>query len=189
MPKPENPVQMAVIGAPHGTRGEVRVKTFTGDPLALSEYGLLYDEAGKTYEILDIRPANTVVVVRFRGINDRTMAEALNGIKLFIDRAQLPEELDDDEFYHTDLIGMDVVDAEGAKLGRVTAVFDFGGGDLIELSGAGRKQMLIPFTQKAVPFIDLKARRIVVDPVAAGLVADSDEDGPDEGPQDEADEK
>ena len=94
----------------------------------------------------------------------------------------LPEELEDDAFYHADLIGLEVVDAEGNTYGRVTAVFDFGGGDLIELSGGGRKQMLIPFTQGAVPEIDIDGGRIVIDPVAAGLVSDDDDD---EGPGDE----
>ncbi len=164
----------------------MRVKTFTGDPLAIGDYGPLYDEQGKGFEILDIRPAKNVVVARFRGVNDRNAAEALNGVKLFIDRGQLPEELDDDEFYHADLIGLDAVDAEGNRYGRVTAVFDFGGGDLIELSGAGRKQMLIPFTQGAVPEIDIEAGRIVVDPVVAGLVSDDEDDG---GPRDEGDQE
>lgn len=178
MPKPENPVQLAVIGAAHGIRGEVRVKTYTGDPLALSDYGLLYDEAGRSYEILEIREAKTVVVVRFKDVNDRNAAEKLNGTALFIDREQLPEELDEDEFYHEDLVGLEAVDLDGTVLGEITAVFDFGGGDLLELSTPGRKPYLIPFTQSAVPEIDLTNGRLVVDPVAAGLVADDDSDEP-----------
>ncbi|KXF79292.1 16S rRNA processing protein RimM [Paramesorhizobium deserti] len=176
MPKPENPVQLAVIGAPHGTRGEVRVKTFTGDPMALGDYGLLYDETGRSLEILEIRPAKTVVVVRFKGVNDRNAAEKLNGTALYIDRAQLPEELDEDEFYHADLVGLEAVDIQGVAIGRVTGIFDFGGGDLIELSTPGRRPYLIPFTQNAVPEIDLDAGRLVVDRQAAGLVADDDSD-------------
>ncbi|QND51133.1 ribosome maturation factor RimM [Phyllobacterium sp. 628] len=176
MAKLNDPVQLAVIGAPHGTRGEVRVKTFTGDPLALADYGLLYDVTGRSFEILAIRPANTVVVVRFRGVNDRNMAEALNGTMLFIERAQLPEELDEDEFYHADLIGLDAVDAEGNRHGKVSAMFNFGGGDLIELTIPGRRPMLVPFTQAAVPHIDIKAGKITIDPASAGLIADENED-------------
>ena len=97
MAKLNDPVQLAVIGAAHGTRGELRVKTFTGDPMALGDYGMLYDVTGRPFEVLDIRPAKTVVVVRFRGVNDRNMAEALNGTTLFIDRSQLPQDLDEDE--------------------------------------------------------------------------------------------
>lgn len=182
MPRPENPIQLAVIGAAHGTRGEVRVKTFTGDPLAIGDYGLLYDDAGKAYEILEARPAKNVVVVRFKGVNDRNAAEALNGTALYIDRAQLPdEELEEDEFFHTDLIGLQAVDAEGKSYGVVSAVFDFGGGDLIELSEKGRRPMLIPFTEAAVPEIDFDKGTILVEPYAAGLIADEEDDKPQQG--------
>lgn len=176
MAKLNDPVQLAVIGAAHGTRGELRVKTFTGDPMALGDYGMLYDATGRPFEVLDIRPAKTVVVVRFRGVNDRNMAEALNGTTLFIDRSQLPQDLEEDEYYHSDLIGLEAIDAQGKRHGKVSAMFDFGGGDLIELTIPGRRPMLIPFTQAAVPHVDVKAGHIVIDPAAAGLVPDENED-------------
>lgn len=181
MPRPENPIQLAVIGAAHGTRGEVRVKTFTGDPLAITDYGLLYDEQGKAYEILEARVAKTVVIVRFKGVNDRNAAEALNGTELFIDRSQLPdEELDEDEFFQTDLIGLEAVDGDGKSYGVVSAIFDFGGGDLIELSEKGKRPMLIPFTEAAVPEIDFDKGIIKVEPHAAGLIADEHDNPPHE---------
>ncbi len=176
MAKLNDPVQLAVIGAAHGTRGELRVKAFTGDPMALADYGPLYDVTGRAFEVLDIRPAKTVVVVRFRGVNDRNMAEALNGTTLFIDRSQLPQDLDEDEYYHSDLIGLEAIDAEGKKHGKVSAMFDFGGGDLLELTIPGKRPMLIPFTLAAVPQVDVKAGHIVIDPVAAGLIPDENED-------------
>ncbi len=185
MPRPENPVLLAVIGAAHGTRGEVRVKAFTGDPLAIADYGLLYDADGRAYEVLEARPAKTVVVARFKGVNDRNAAEALNGIELFVDRARLPDDqLDEDEFFHTDLIGLEAVDADGVSWGQVSALFDFGGGDLIELSKKGKRPMLIPFTEAAVPEIDFDKGTILVDPHAAGLISDdSDDDEADGRPQ------
>lgn len=152
MPRPENPIQLAVIGAAHGTRGEVRVKTFTGDPLAITDYGLLYDEQGKSYEVLEARPAKNVVVVRFKGVNDRNAAEALNGTELFIDRSQLPDdELDEDEYFQTDLIGLLAVDADGKTYGVVSALFDFGGGDLIELSEKGNARCSSPSPKRRFP--------------------------------------
>ncbi|MBO1038138.1 ribosome maturation factor RimM [Brucella pituitosa] len=176
MSRPENPIQLAVIGAAHGIRGEVRVKTFTDDPLAIADYGQLYDAQGKAYEVLEARSAKTVVVVRFKGVNDRNAAEALNGTELFIDRSQLPDdELDEDEFFQTDLIGLEALDADGKSYGVVSALFDFGGGDLIELSLKGKRPMLIPFTEAAVPEIDFEKGTIRVDPYAAGLIADEDD--------------
>lgn len=180
MSKPENPIQMAVIGAPHGVRGELRVKTFTGDPLALGDYGPLFTKDGRAFEVLDIRPANTVVVVRFKGVSDRSAAEALTGTELFVDRSALPDDGEEDEFYHADLVGLTVKDEAGASIGKVTAVLNFGGGDILEITHAGRKGVLVPFTEAAAPEIDIKAGFLRLDTVAAGLVEETDEDGPEE---------
>lgn len=171
MSKLENPVLIATVGAAQGLRGEVRMKPYTEDPLAVAEYGHLHAADGRVFEVLDIREAKNVVVVRFRGVNDRNAAEALNGLDLYIDRSNLPdEELDEDEFYFADLEGLEAVDAEGRSYGQVSAVFDFGAGDLLELKGQGRRPTLIPFSEAAVLEIDLEARKILVDPIAAGLV-------------------
>jgi len=177
MPKLQNPIQMAAIGAPHGIKGEVRVKTFTGDPLALGDYGPLFASDGRRFDIVDIRPAKNVVVVRFKQVTNRDQAEALNGEALFVDRAALPDDLEENEFYHTDLIGLDAVDPNGERLGKVIAFHDFGGGDIMEVALAGKRTVLVPFTSTAVPAVDLAAGRLTVDPVAAGMEGDEG-DGP-----------
>ncbi|MER8420405.1 ribosome maturation factor RimM [Mesorhizobium sp. M1329] len=174
MSKPQNPVQMAVIGAAHGIKGELRVKSFTGDPLALADYGPLYTRDGRAFQIVDIRPANTVVVVRFKGVNDRNAAEALAGTELFVDRSVLPDEGEEDEFYHADLVGLEVKDDTGEVIGKVVAVHNFGGGDILDVTLAGRKGVLIPFTQAAVPDVSIAGGFVRVDPAAAGLVEDED---------------
>src|SRR5882762_1653622 len=99
MAKLQNPVLMAVIGAAHGIKGELRVKTFTGDPLALDGYSPLFSKDGRRFEVMEIRPQGTVVVVRFKGVGDRNAAEALSGTELFVDRAALSADLDAEEFY------------------------------------------------------------------------------------------
>jgi 16S rRNA processing protein RimM len=182
MSKLKNPIQMAVIGAAHGIRGELRVKTFTGDPLALADYGPLHTKDGRIFEIVDIRPQGTVVVVRLKGVNDRNEAEALTGTELFVDRSALPEALEEDEFYHADLVGLAVKDEAGETLGKVIAVQNFGGGDILEIALGSRQTVLVPFTNAAVPQIAISAGFIRVDPVAAGFVDDEDdgEDGEEE---------
>jgi 16S rRNA processing protein RimM len=180
MSKLKNPVQMAVIGAPHGIKGELRVKAFTADPLALGDYGPLFTRDGRSFEIVDIRPANTVVVVRFKQVKDRNAAEALTGTELFVDRSVLPDEGDDSEYYHADLVGLAVRDETGAKIGQVAAVQNFGGGDILELTLGGRKGVLIPFTQAAVPVVDIEGGFIGVDTIAAGLVENEDDEPEDE---------
>ena len=173
-----NPVLMATIGAAQGLRGEVRAKTFTTEPLALGDYGNLHAADGRVFEILDIRQAKGLAIVRFKGVNDRTAAEALTGLDLFMERSNLPAELlDDDEFYYADLEGLEAFDSEGKSYGVVTGIFDFGAGDLLELKAPGKRPLLIPFSEAAVLEIDLEASRLLVDPIAAGLI-DDDEGGP-----------
>lgn len=182
----DNPVQLAVIGAAHGIKGEVRVKTYTGDPMDLGSYGLLYDASGKSYEVLSIRPSKTVVVVRFAGVDDRNAAEALNGKELYVDHAQLPQDLDEDEFYYTDLIGLAVRDSAGVSYGKVSAVFNFGGGDVLEIKESGKKPVMIPFTLTSVPEILMEEGAILIDPLAAGLVDDGSTSADEEGDEPEA---
>lgn len=169
---------MAVIGAAHGIKGELRVKTFTGDPAAIGSYGPLFAQDGRIFEILSVRPQGDVVVVRFKGVGDRTAAEKLTGTALYVDRSALPDELDEDEFYHADLVGLTVRDAAGAVLGKVKAVQNYGGGDILELTLASGREALVPFTAAAVPQVALSAGFLIVDPVAAGLVDDGEEGPP-----------
>ncbi|KRA00383.1 16S rRNA processing protein RimM [Mesorhizobium sp. Root157] len=177
MPKLNNPVQMAVIGAAHGIKGELRVKTFTGAPEALGDYGPLSSKDGRSFEITSIRPAGNVAVVRFKGIDSRNAAETLTGTELFVDRSVLPETVEEDEFYQADLIGLAVKDETGATIGKVLAVQNFGGGDILDLMVGSRKGVLIPFTLAAVPEVSIAAGFVRIDTVAAGLVEDEDGDG------------
>lgn len=169
MGKPDNAVLMGVIGAPHGVRGELRVKSYTADPLALGDYGTLYDAQGRAFDVTDIRPAKNVVVVSFEQVKDRSQAEALNGVELFIGRDQLPdEELDEDEFFIADLVGLAVLE-DGERTGEVIAVHNFGAGDLLEIApatasgGLARKSaFLVEFSRESVPEIDFDAGTLVL---------------------------
>lgn len=177
MKKLDKPVQMAVIGAPHGVKGELRVKTFTADPLALGDYGPLTSEDGRTFTVAAIRPAKNIVVVRFKEMTTREQAEAVNGVALYVDRSVLPdEELDEEEFFHADLIGLEIRDETGAKIGKVIAIQNFGGGDIVEANLSGRRSVMIPFTLAAIPEVSVSGGYIRIDSVAAGLVDDEDEE-------------
>ncbi len=83
--------------------------------------------------------------------------------------------LPDDEFYHADLIGLVVLDTGGTELGRVKAVLNHGAGDLLEISGKeSGEPVLLPFTEAAVPTVDLKSGRIIADPPDGLLPEDGD---------------
>ena len=146
-------------------RGEVRLRSFTADPAAITSYGPLETEDGRVFEIESLRPAKDHFVVRISGIADRNAAERLANTKLYVPRERLPAPSEPDEFYHADLIGLAVVDRSGRQLGAVVAVHNFGAGDLIEMRPeAGDKTEFVPFDETNVPVVDLAAGRIVVDP-------------------------
>jgi 16S rRNA processing protein RimM len=157
-------ILLARIGAPHGVRGQVRVRTFTGDPMAIGDYGPLSATDGRSFTIADIRPGKAGVVVRFKGVADRNAAEALNGIELFVERSVLPEPDDEDEFYHADLIGLAAHKADGTRLGTVTGVHDHGAGEFLEIAPPRGQTLLVPFTKTAIPEIDIAAGQVIVVP-------------------------
>ena len=155
---------MAQIGAPHGVRGEVRLRAFTQDPMALMRYGALEAEDGsRAFELEAVRPAKSALVARFSGVTNRDAAAELRNVKLYVPRARLPEP-EDETYYHRDLIGLAAVDPDGAAVGTVCAMQNFGAGDLIEIApAAGGPSVLLPFTKAYVPVVDIPAGRVVLE--------------------------
>jgi 16S rRNA processing protein RimM len=174
---PTDRIVVGRVGAAHGIRGDVRVKSFTADPLALGDYGPLTTPEGRRLTVARVRDGGTVVIVGFAEIKDRTAAEALNGTDLLIDRNALPPSSDADDFYVADLIGLVVDLIDGVQLGIVNAVQDFGAGDLLDVIRPDGSSVYVPFTRAVVPTVDLAGGRLVVDPPPGLLDASSpDED-------------
>ncbi len=162
-------IRVARIGAAHGVRGEVKLWPFTQDPMAVASYGELETEDGaRHFTIEALRPANDFLVARFAGVNDRDAAEKLTNIELFMPRERLPPIEEADTYYHADLIGLAAVTPDGKALGTVSAVHNFGAGDIIEIAPESGTPLMLSFTQAAVPKVDVQAKRIVVVPPAEG---------------------
>ena len=159
---------VAQIGAAHGLRGEVKLRSFTQDPVAVASYGPLESEDGsRRFEIEALRPSKDHFVASLKGIGDRDAAEKLTNVRLYVTRDRLPPVEDDETFYHADLVGLAAVTPDGAALGTVTAILNFGAGDLVEIKpDGGGEPLMVPFTDAAVPEIDLAARRMVVVPLS-----------------------
>ena len=173
-------ILMAQIGAAHGIKGEVRVKSFGEDPLALADYKTLFSDSGKSFEIDTSRSAKgQMLVVRFKGIADRTSVEALNGTKLYVERDALPEP-EEDEYYQTDLIDCAVIDEAGAAIGSVLAVVNFGAGDLLEIKLPDTTTLLIPFSETYVPKVDIPNRIVNVASLDTFLSDDEDDERDDD---------
>ncbi len=145
------------IGRAQGLKGEVRLRSFAGEPEAIATYGPLEDEDGKRYfEIERVRADGKGLVVRLKGVSTREQAEALTGTKLYVSRGVLPEA-GEEEWYYSELVGLAVLGVDGAKLGTLAGVHNFGAGDLIELAPEdGGPTQLFAFNESTVPEIDVK---------------------------------
>ena len=152
---------LAVIGAAHGVRGAMKVKTFTEAPQDLAAYGPLTDEKGeRVFVVTSCQATKGGARITIEGVGDRNAAEALKNTSLYIGRDKLPVLADEDDFYHSDLIGLDVCDDDGAKIGRVLACHNFGAGDLLEIrfvKKAGGHAAFYPFTKAVVPQVNIAA--------------------------------
>ncbi|MEO0670237.1 MAG: ribosome maturation factor RimM [Pseudomonadota bacterium] len=153
------------IAGAYGVQGEVRIKSFCAVPEDIETYAPLTTEDGsRSFALAILRPIKNGFAGRIAEVATKEQADALKGTQLFASRDQLPS-LPDDEYYYTDLIGLEVFDTGGAPLGRVKSVQNHGASDLLEVHAPGATAtVLLPFTQAAVPTVDLAAQRIVADP-------------------------
>ena len=155
----ERRIALAAIAGAHGVKGELRLKLFSDSVESLSRHRRLV-VGGVERRLLFVRDTKNPVA-RFEGVDDRSAAESLRGALIEVDRSALPP-LEDGEYYHADLIGLSAVDGDGRKVGIVTAVENYGAGDLLEIELEGGKSSLIPFKAGAA---DLVENQIVVDPL------------------------
>ncbi len=164
----------AIMGA-FGVRGEVRLKSFCADPSAIETYSPLVTESGERYEVELVRSVKGGFGARLSNVQDKEAADALRSTKLYARREDLPS-LPDDEYYHSDLVGLEVLDTGGARLGKVISVQDFGAGDILEIAGKGLKEaVMLPFTLVNIPTVDIKAGKIIADP-PEGMFPDPKDD-------------
>jgi 16S rRNA processing protein RimM len=156
----------AILGA-HGIKGEVKVKSFAAKPPAIAEYGPLTDARSKcSFELGVVGTADAakgILIARIAGIADRNAAEALKGVELFVARERLPAPSDPEEYYLADLIGLGAFDAEGAKLGEIVSVDNYGAGDLLLVVPENGEGFVVPFAKAFVPVVDIAAGRVVLD--------------------------
>ena len=156
---------VAAVASAHGIRGALRIKTFTETPEDVAAYGPVFDQVGQRLFSLDvIGPAKGGVIAKAEGINDRNAAEALRGTKLFVPRQALPDPDDEDEFYYSDLEGLDAFQSDGVLVGVVKRVVNHGAGDLLEIVDGSGKLHLVPFDKASVPVIDIGNGRLEVAP-------------------------
>jgi len=155
----ERRIALAAVAGAHGIKGELRLKLFSNSVESLAAQQKLYI-GGAERRLLAIRDGGKTAVARFEGVADRSAAEALRGSLVEIDRTALPP-VEEDEYYHVDLIGLPAMDRDGNEVGTIVAVENYGAGDLLDIELRDGRRSLIPFKPGIA---DLEDRRIVIDP-------------------------
>ena len=152
-------IALAAVAGAHGVKGELRLKLFTDSIDNLKRHNTVF-VGGEERKLESVRPGSPGAIARIAGVSDRSAAEALRGSLLEVDRSALPP-LEEGEYYHSDLIGLECFDRDGNRIGSVAAIENFGAGDLLEVETAEGKRSLIPFRDGIA---DLEEHRIVLDP-------------------------
>ena len=163
----KNKVCLGAIVGVHGIRGEVKIKCFCEDEKHLTAYGALSNENGDmSLDIKIVGHSKDLLRAKIKGVEDRTTAEGYIGTGLYIERDKLPS-LDEEEFYHADLIGLDVRNNQGESLGEVNAIYNFGAGDILEVKTKDGVLEMLPFNKTFVPTINIKDGYIIVEMMLA----------------------
>ncbi|MBI4275223.1 MAG: ribosome maturation factor RimM [Rhizobiales bacterium] len=171
-------VCVAQLGAAHGLKGEMWLRSFTEEPGAVAGYGALETEDGaRSFEIVNLRAAKDRFVVKLSGIDNRDAAETLRNVKLYVPRDRLPA-IGDESFYHADLIGLAAVTTRGEALGELIAIQNYGAGDILEIRLRDGTTVMLPFTDTTAPNVDIDAGKIVVDPPEGALTDASNHSPP-----------
>ncbi|HXA71508.1 MAG TPA: ribosome maturation factor RimM [Stellaceae bacterium] len=155
---------MGLVLGVHGIKGAVRILSYAAEPEDIASYGPLEDESGgRKFSLTVVGKARGAVLAEVEGIGDRDAATALKGTKLYVRRSALPTPAEG-EFYWDDLVGLRAELKDGTALGEVTAVHDYGGGPSLEVKREAGASVMVPFTNRVVPVVDLEAGRLVIDP-------------------------
>jgi 16S rRNA processing protein RimM len=156
-------ILIAQAAGAFGVKGDLRITPFTEDPAAALRYGVLKREDGSPALTLTAgRVANGVLIARAREVASREQAQALRGLRLYIDRDSLPEP-EPDEYYLADLIGLEARTPAGEAIGQVKSVQNFGAGDLLEIAPVdGSPSWWAPFTLAVAPEVRLDEGYIVI---------------------------
>lgn len=159
-------VLVGEFGRSHGLKGEVRLKSHTGDPQAIADYKPLIATNGKTYSLKTVRQAPggapDLLIAVVDGVTTREASEALNRVQLYVERDRLPPPDQEDEFLLADLIGLAVQNETGETIGTIVSVPNYGGGDLLEIAPAQKgSTALLPFTKAFVPMVDIAGKRVI----------------------------
>ena len=160
----ENLLQVGVITTTHGIRGEVKVFPTTDDPKRFLDLKNVILDDGKTtldLEIKNVKFFKNLVILKFKGIDNINDIEKYKKAGLYVTREDAVE-LEEDEYFIADLIGMDVISDEGEQLGTISDVLQTGANDVYVISSKGQKDLLLPAIHECVLDVNVEERTMKV---------------------------
>jgi 16S rRNA processing protein RimM len=157
-------VLVGLIGKPFGLEGHVTVRVETDDPDRFVLGAEFPGPHGEALVVDDVRAADKGIHLRFRGHHTRLAAESLRGHELTIDAADR-RQLEDDEFWPDELVGLSVVDTAGVRLGTVVGFIEGHAQDRLDVSTEDGRRFEVPFVYDLVPAVDLETGTLTVNPI------------------------
>ncbi len=174
----ENRLCLGVIVGVHGIKGEVKVKSFTEIVEDIDQYGPLEDKSGsKKFNIKVTGYSKGILRVKIKGVDDRNLSESLIGTELYVSKSVLPE-LEEEEYYHADLLGLEVrLKDTNEIVGKIAGIYNFGAGDVLEIELKLTKKLeVIPFSKAYVPEVKIKDGYIIVETAQLNFEQDDDKE-------------
>src|SRR5688572_20724642 len=158
-------IEVGVITAAHGIRGQVKIRSFTSTPEDIFTYSPLTDQSGvKRYDITLEGQAGMQFIAGITGIKDRNAAELLKGVKLYARTEALPAISKENQWLYTDLKGLEARLLDGNVYGRVVGVYNFGAGDIIDIEFPDGKTEMLPFHKDFIGDVQVDEGYMIVFP-------------------------
>ena len=166
----KNLICIAKITKPHGVMGDAKLMSYAENPEDVFTYPCVYDEKMTEYKLKRRSGLNNMFVVKLNNNNSRNLIEELAGIHLYITRDMLAPSTEIDQYYHTDLVGLEILDQDNKLYGKIIEVRDFGGGDILEVSIIDKKDTtFIPFLDEFIIEVNMEKKYLIFDFVKAGI--------------------
>ena len=169
----EELISIAKILNFHGIKGEAKLGFSKGREKQIEALKKVFAKKNGEYAeltVTTVRFHKQFAIVKFKEFQTVNDVEEFKGCDLFLSRTEVEENLDNDEYLISDLIGMDVYDEDGSCIGVITAVGENLANDLLSVKDGNGKEHLVPFVKEIVPVVDLKGRKVVVNNIA-GLIS------------------
>ncbi len=156
----------------HGIKGEAKVGFSKGREKQIEALKKVYIKKENNFSelnVVSVRFHKQFAIIKFKEFKTVNDVEEFKGCDIYLTKEEVENNLDDDEYLISDLIGMDVFDEDGSCVGTITAIGENMANNLLSVKDGNGKEHLVPFVKELVPIVDLKGRKVVLNNIE-GLI-------------------